>query len=237
MVKEGENKGRQVKDEPTEKRYYIYTKELYGRLSLPVARKLAKTRITPNQVSLFSLACGLISALMFALGYQIYLIIGIILLQFSVFLDYLDGSLAREKKLVSVYGCWIDCVGDRVVDFFVFFALAFGVFSITGNYLIWILCSLVLGGHYLVIYTHLSVGWLVYEMKVVEEIKTSRFKKIFSLSRATIYLLLVVFVLLNNISWYFYLIVIYSWLSYFGAVGFFTIKFKRYTGPAKISMK
>ncbi len=219
----------------TDKRYLIYTKELYGRIAKSVAKRLAKTRITPNQVTILSLFLGLISGLLFSFGYQIYLIIGIVLLQLSVFLDYLDGNLAREKNSMSAFGCWLDSFGDRIIDFFVFFGLAWGAFSITGNYLIWILCSLILGGHYLIVFNYLAVIVSIYEMRITKKIETSRFMKIFGYSRSNIYLLLVVFVLLNNILWYFYLMSIYSWLCYLGSVSFFTIKIKKYSESRKDS--
>lgn len=219
----------------TDKQYLIYSKELYGKLSVPIVKKLAKTRITPNQITILSLLLGLISGLLFAFGYQKCLIIGAILLHFSILLDYVDGGLAREKKMVSAFGWWLDTFGDRTVDFFIYFGLAWGAFYITGNHLIWILCSLVLGGHYLTVFTYISVRVNVYETRASKTITTSKFLKIFAFSRPNIYLALVVFVLLNNILWYFYLISIYVWLCYLGALGFFTIKFKRYTEARKKS--
>ncbi len=226
-----------VKGNTKNRQYYIYSKEFYGKISRPIAKKLSKTSMTPNQITIISISLGLSSGLLFTFGYQIYLIVGIALLHFSIFLDYVDGGLAREKKLSSALGYWIDSFGDRIVDFFVFFGLAWGIFSLTNNYLIWILCSLVLGGHYLLVYTYLAVGWNVYEtkvnvyeMRVEKKIEKSTLMKIFSYSRPNIYFLLVVFVLLNNILWYFYLMFIYSWISYLGTVGFYTIKFKKYTG-------
>ena len=83
------------------------------RVSVPVARALAHTPLTPNQVSViaFAMACGALALL--AIGRNIE---AGMLIQASSIVDGVDGDLARAKNMASKFGGLFDAVLDRLAD-------------------------------------------------------------------------------------------------------------------------
>lgn len=79
----------------------------------PVAMAFARTGITPNQVSLLSLAAGIACAICYS---QRLFSIGSILLFISAVLDLMDGSVARKKGKESRFGAVFDWIADKYVD-------------------------------------------------------------------------------------------------------------------------
>jgi len=86
---------------PLFKKFYRYT-------GVIIARKLAKTSITPNQVTYFYLITLALSGYLFFRADHASIIIAAFLLQFSFLLDYVDGSLSRLKNMSHSYGGWLD---------------------------------------------------------------------------------------------------------------------------------
>lgn len=86
---------------------------LNRRLSEPLARLLAPTSLTPNQVSLgaFLIALGAFGS--FALGQPIA---AGLLIQTSSILDGVDGDLARLQGRASPFGAVFDATLDRYAD-------------------------------------------------------------------------------------------------------------------------
>ncbi len=106
-------------------------------LSRPVSRKLTRfflnTSIHPNQITLFSFAMGLGSALCFAQGTYQTNIFGGLLLLFSTWVDGADGEIARLKFMETELGGKLDIVCDNIVHFFVFGAIGWGLSEATGD--------------------------------------------------------------------------------------------------------
>jgi hypothetical protein len=48
------------------------------------------------------------------------------LLQLSIIIDCVDGELARYTRQFSALGAWLDAITDRIKEYLVFFALAYG---------------------------------------------------------------------------------------------------------------
>jgi hypothetical protein len=105
-----------------------------GFFSVFVLRKFSKLftwaavrlRMTPNQVTLISFAIGLLSAYEFSRGDFWSIFIGAVLLQLSIIVDCVDGELARYTRQFSALGAWLDAITDRIKEYLVFFALAYG---------------------------------------------------------------------------------------------------------------
>jgi len=95
-------------------------------ISLRIARRLASTGITPNQITLLSVGIGLSGALFFLCSQWICQIIGALLFLAHSILDGCDGELARLKFQESRFGGIIDYWGDNVVHIAVFGCLAIG---------------------------------------------------------------------------------------------------------------
>lgn len=89
------------------------SKHINRKLSEPVARMLARARLTPNQASWGAFGIALLSFISFTLGQNI---IGGLLAQLSSVVDGIDGSLARLKGMSSSFGGFLDSVLDRYAD-------------------------------------------------------------------------------------------------------------------------
>jgi hypothetical protein len=82
--------------------------------------------MTPNQVTLVSFAIGLFSAYEFSKGTFWTIFAGAVLLQLSIIIDCVDGELARYTRQFSPLGAWLDAITDRIKEYLVFYALAYG---------------------------------------------------------------------------------------------------------------
>ena len=105
-----------------------------GFFSVFVLRKFSKLftwaavrlKMTPNQVTIISFAIGLLSAYAFSRGTFWTIFTGALLLQLSIIIDCVDGELARYTRQFSALGAWLDAITDRIKEYLVFFALAYG---------------------------------------------------------------------------------------------------------------
>ena len=102
------------------------------RISWRIALMLARTTITPNQVTLANTALGLFAAALIAMaGYWPPLIAALLLLV-SVTIDGVDGELARMKLAQSDFGGRLDAVTDSVVNFAMFGGVAIAAYKMGG---------------------------------------------------------------------------------------------------------
>jgi phosphatidylglycerophosphate synthase len=81
----------------------------------PLCEALRRLGVTPNAVTLFSFAAGMIASLLVA-AYPAAVGWAILLLLVSFLADLIDGDLARISRLESRVGDFLDCVCDRAVD-------------------------------------------------------------------------------------------------------------------------
>lgn len=86
---------------------------LNRRFSVPIARALASTPATPNQVSVVALLTAAGAATLLAAGRNIE---GAVLIQASSIIDGVDGDLARARSMASRFGGLFDAVLDRYAD-------------------------------------------------------------------------------------------------------------------------
>lgn len=86
------------------------------RFSMRLTRALARTRITPNHVSIFGLALGALACVLAVRGTFAALIVAGLIMQIHNILDSVDGELARLKKQYSKVGQWLDNLADDVLD-------------------------------------------------------------------------------------------------------------------------
>ena len=96
------------------------------RVSLALTRRLCKTRITPNAMTVVSVAVGLAGALFFLASTPAYQVAGALLFLAHSILDGCDGELARLKFLESRGGALLDICGDNLVHAAVFLCMAIG---------------------------------------------------------------------------------------------------------------
>jgi len=102
------------------------------KISLAITRRLAPTRVTPNAMTLVSLALGLIGAPFFLSSEPQYQLAGALLFLTHSILDGCDGELARLKFMESPRGAILDFWGDNAVHVAVFACMAVGLGLATG---------------------------------------------------------------------------------------------------------
>jgi 1L-myo-inositol 1-phosphate cytidylyltransferase / CDP-L-myo-inositol myo-inositolphosphotransferase len=95
-------------------------------ISLMISRLLAPTAITPNQMSLISVAVGLCGAPFFLSERASLQTIGALMFLAHSILDGCDGELARLKFEESRWGGILDFWGDNVVHVVIFACMAIG---------------------------------------------------------------------------------------------------------------
>jgi len=96
------------------------------RISLAITRRLAATGVTPDMMTLTSLAIGLTGAPFFLSASPALQLTGALLFLVHSILDGCDGELARLKFLQSRRGAILDFWGDNAVHVAVFICIAIG---------------------------------------------------------------------------------------------------------------
>ncbi|MBT6774369.1 CDP-alcohol phosphatidyltransferase family protein [Candidatus Woesearchaeota archaeon] len=107
-------------------------------ISTKISSLLAKTRLTPNQITLFSLIIGLIGIYFLSTGERTNLIVAGILIFFSKIFDAVDGELARLKRMETPRGAWIDGISDRFKENLIFLGVAIALYRQTGDVYVWL---------------------------------------------------------------------------------------------------
>jgi phosphatidylglycerophosphate synthase len=101
------------------------------RLSWRLSLRLARTRTTPNQVTIINTALGFgCAALLASTSYWLRLS-GALLFLLSITLDGVDGEVARLRMLESPFGERLDVLTDNVVHVAVFAGMAIGCYRQT----------------------------------------------------------------------------------------------------------
>ncbi len=122
-------------------------------VSLKISTFLAKTKITPNQVTFLSFLIAVIASVCFFTGEYIKIIAGGILAQLSSIIDGCDGEIARLKLSISKFGEWFDRVLDRVADGLMILGLTRAAWLHTAQEWVWILGFFTMMGSFLNSYT------------------------------------------------------------------------------------
>jgi phosphatidylglycerophosphate synthase len=98
------------------------------RLSRPVTRWLLRWPVTPAQVTLASIAVGIVGAAGLASVSYWGRLAGVLALIASIVLDCVDGEIARARFEQSLAGARLDVLGDYLVHLAVFTGLGIGLY-------------------------------------------------------------------------------------------------------------
>lgn len=125
--------------------YALYVTHFF---SIRIVRFLYNKRITPNQITVFSIIMSFVSAYSFSLGSNISCLVGAFLLELFYIFDSVDGQLARAKGLSSHGGKYLDVFCNFLVPPVVLFGIGIGVLK-TGYtsfifYSLWLGCYAIL---------------------------------------------------------------------------------------------
>ena len=89
------------------------SRHINRRFSRPIARLLAHTPVTPNQISLLSLVIAVGSLALFFNDHPLWAGVAV---QASSIVDGVDGDLARHKNIATRFGGFFDAILDRYSD-------------------------------------------------------------------------------------------------------------------------
>ncbi len=131
------------------------SKHINRKMSEPMARLLAKTKVTPNQMTWAAFGIALLSFISFVLGYNI---IAGLLVQLSSIVDGIDGSLARLKGMTSEFGGFLDSVLDRYADILIVLGLTLWSLAHETYSGIWLAGMLAITGIICISYTRARIN-------------------------------------------------------------------------------
>ena len=138
---------------------YIYNgyinRYINRKMAEPMVRLLAKTKVTPNQVTWAVFGIVLLSFVSFFLGHNI---IAGLLVQLSAIVDCVDGSLARLKDMTSEFGGFLDSVLDRYADILIVLGLTLWSLSHEPYSGIWLVGFLAITGTISISYSRARIG-------------------------------------------------------------------------------
>ena len=153
---------------------YIITLFITNEVSLVLTWLLMKTPVAPNQVTLASMFCGLLCGFFYALG---LFLIGSIFLFFAHILDCTDGNLARAKEIFSSSGKWLDLIGDRLCEVFIFLGVSIFFYRTSISYN-WIILTLVVAVLLLLYYYIVDIGLVMGVSKSEQQLIRLKFKNV-----------------------------------------------------------
>lgn len=106
---------------------------LYRWGSIYLTSVALRVGLTANQVTVLSLALGLAGGFAFLDPSPSRLVLGAVLLQGYLVLDYVDGEVARFRRSAGLAGRFLEQVGANAVDPFIVAAMAVGVGGASGD--------------------------------------------------------------------------------------------------------
>lgn len=110
----------------TEQKYYKKTQEIRNNLFLPLLKIFSWLNLSPNHLSFL----GVFSMIIFLVFGDTNIKLGIFFVCLSILFDWMDGPLARFKKIDSDKGKFIDMACDNLsFTIFVISILKFGIIS------------------------------------------------------------------------------------------------------------
>lgn len=139
-----------------------WARDVLEKMAAPLARLLARLKVSPNQVSAAGFALNVVAAVCIAtndlvLAGVIYILAGC--------LDLMDGTLARVSGRATKFGAFFDSTVDRISEGVVFAAITYR-FAIDGQSVLAAVVVLALLGSLLVSYVRARAEGLGGKCKV-----------------------------------------------------------------------
>lgn len=145
---------------------YYWIERIYTDIVAKLLPIIAKTSITPNMITILNLFnIVIISYLTLTKSY----VAVAILVQVYLFIDILDGNLARYKNMSSEFGAKLDVISDYI--FYNFFFVVLGISIEIG--IIWLVVYLIIFNSYGLIATH----YIVPRIRKISNYRRKGFKK------------------------------------------------------------
>jgi len=119
---------------------------IFSNVSVRLSYLLARTPITPNQVTALSAFIGLGGAVLIQESSYFTRILGILVWFLAYILDFSDGEIARFRNMSSQFGHWFDGVTDRTKDIGLYVCITLLAVRRTGSTVVLLAGLLALGG-------------------------------------------------------------------------------------------
>ena len=94
-----------------------------------MGRVFASTGLSPNFWTVVGLGFSLLSAIVYGMGIEFGLIIGVVLLLVSGFFDMVDGQVARVTGKTSKVGSYLDSMFDKIAETAIFLGILVGGYA------------------------------------------------------------------------------------------------------------
>jgi len=107
----------------------LLDRKISWRLSL----RLARTKITPNQVTIANTILGFVAAWMFAIPSYGWRLLASLLFLASITIDGIDGELARLQMSETDWGGKLDLTTDNIVHVAIFIGIYVGAYRASAN--------------------------------------------------------------------------------------------------------
>ncbi|MGC1678742.1 MAG: CDP-alcohol phosphatidyltransferase family protein [Candidatus Binataceae bacterium] len=195
------------------------------KLSWRLSLRLARTAITPNQVTIANTILGLTCGWMFAVPGYWTRVAAAILFLISITIDGVDGELARLKMCETKFGGKLDVVTDNIVHVAVFVGIYVGCYRASGSIAYLWLTLLVLGGFGLCSYA----TYRAFALR--GEVAEKWLEAVDRWSGRDFAYLLVVLALINRIEWFAWGTAFGTYLFAFGLIWLVARKAPENPGP------
>lgn len=111
-------------------------------LSPYITKLLFKTRITPNQVSLFWIILATLGFILIAFGHYSLAILGVIIYHVAQIFDYVDGELARAKNKKTIGGMYLDDLAQVLHRSLFLLVVGIGLYN-SGSHILYLYLALI----------------------------------------------------------------------------------------------
>jgi phosphatidylglycerophosphate synthase len=113
---------------------YPYVGHVLRKVSPYFTKFFIETKVSANQVSLFSIVSGVVGGLLFVFGDYYLMLVGcIVFLQLWNFFDCVDGEVARVMNDISLGGRYLEEVHNPIVEPSFIACFGIGLFKLWGS--------------------------------------------------------------------------------------------------------
>lgn len=111
----------------------LYMELFTMKVSIYVTKLLLYTPIRADQVTISMMLISIIGSALLATGILKYMLIGILIIHFTIILDNVNGEIARYRKEGNMTGTFLEFFYHEITATLLFFSAAYGVFLQTGS--------------------------------------------------------------------------------------------------------
>ena len=110
----------------------LYMKLVTKKISIYITKLLLYTPIHADQVTISMILLVILGSILMSLGNLKLMLVGVLIIHFTVVLDNVNGEIARYRKEGSMTGTFLEQLYHELSVPLIFFSFAFGVFLQTG---------------------------------------------------------------------------------------------------------